>query len=54
MVLEGFEPDPVSFFAIHPVSHAMSRKVAVFVESLASAFKNSDWARRFRNGEADA
>jgi hypothetical protein len=47
MVLEGFEPDPVSFFAIHPVSHAMSRKVAVFVESLASAFKNSDWRAVF-------
>jgi LysR family transcriptional regulator, transcriptional activator for dmlA len=38
-VLDAFEPDPVSFFAIHPVSHAMSRKVATFVDALASAFK---------------
>ena len=44
-VLEAFEPDPVSFFAIHPVSHAMSRKVEIFVEALAGAFKNSDWTR---------
>ena len=45
-VLDAFEPDPVSFFAIHPVSHAMSRKVAIFIDALAAAFKTKDWAER--------
>jgi LysR family transcriptional regulator, transcriptional activator for dmlA len=42
-VLDEFEPDPATFFAIHPVSHAMSRKVALFIDSLAAEFKNPDW-----------
>ena len=35
-VLDAFEPDPASFFAIHPVSRSRSRKVALFVEELAA------------------
>ena len=45
-VLDDFEPDPASFFAIHPVSHAMSRKVALFVDELALVFSSSDWRSR--------
>ena len=42
-ILDEFEPDPATFFAIHPVSHAMSRKVAVFIDALAAVFKNPEW-----------
>lgn len=42
-VLDEFEPDPATFFAIHPVNHAMSRKVAVFIDALAAVFKNPEW-----------
>ena len=45
-VLDDFEPDPASFFAIHPVSHAMSRKVALFVDALAMTFSVPDWTVR--------
>lgn len=36
-VLDDFEPEPATFFAIHPVSRSQSRKVALFVEGLAAA-----------------
>lgn len=39
-VLEAFEPDPVSFYAIHPVRFAQSRKVGLFVESASMYFEN--------------
>lgn len=38
-VLDPFEPEPATFFAIHPVSSAQSRKVALFVDELAAALK---------------
>jgi LysR family transcriptional regulator, transcriptional activator for dmlA len=34
-VLNDFEPDPATFFAIHPVSRSQSRKIGLFVEELA-------------------
>jgi DNA-binding transcriptional LysR family regulator len=34
-VLNDFEPDPATFFAIHPVSRSQSRKIGLFVEQLA-------------------
>ena len=33
-VLDAFEPEPATFFAIHPVSRARSRKIGLFVEEL--------------------
>jgi DNA-binding transcriptional LysR family regulator len=36
-VLDAYEPEPVSFYAIHPVRSAQSRKVGLFIEAL------SDW-----------
>lgn len=33
-VLDAFEPDPAVFYAIHPVSRAKSRKIALFLEEL--------------------
>lgn len=42
-VLDDFEPDPASFFAIHPVSHGMSRKVALFVDALTMVFTTAGW-----------
>ena len=45
-VLDDFEPDPASFFAIHPVNHAMSRKVALFIDALASLFSSAAWSVR--------
>jgi DNA-binding transcriptional LysR family regulator len=48
-VLDDFEPDPASFFAIHPVSRAVSRKVALFIDALALAFGGSEWACRTRH-----
>jgi LysR family transcriptional regulator, transcriptional activator for dmlA len=39
-VLDAFEPDPATFFAIHPVGRAQSRKVALFVDELAAALKD--------------
>ncbi|WP_249674385.1 LysR family transcriptional regulator [Pseudomonas abieticivorans] len=38
-VLEVYEPDPVSFYAIHPVRAAQSRKVGLFVEALVAWFE---------------
>jgi LysR family transcriptional activator of dmlA len=38
-VLDAFEPEPATFFAIHPVGRAQSRKVALFVDELAAALK---------------
>jgi len=38
-VLDPFEPEPATFFAIHPVSSAQSRKLALFVDELATALK---------------
>jgi LysR family transcriptional activator of dmlA len=39
-VLDAFEPDPATFFAIHPVGRAQSRKLALFVDELAAALKD--------------
>jgi LysR family transcriptional activator of dmlA len=39
-VLDAFEPDPATFFAIHPVGRAQSRKVALFVDELAAALRD--------------
>jgi LysR family transcriptional regulator, transcriptional activator for dmlA len=39
-VLDAFEPEPATFFAIHPVGRAQSRKVALFVDELAAALKH--------------
>ncbi|MEA2741028.1 MAG: hypothetical protein QOH05_4335 [Acetobacteraceae bacterium] len=39
-VLDAFEPDPATFFAIHPVGRAQSRKTALFVDELATALKD--------------
>ncbi|MFP3179376.1 MAG: LysR substrate-binding domain-containing protein [Paraburkholderia sp.] len=41
-VLDAFEPEPASFYAIHPVSRNKSRKVALFVEGLVSLFADMD------------
>jgi LysR family transcriptional activator of dmlA len=38
-VLGPFEPEPATFFAIHPVSSAQSRKIALFVDELATTLK---------------
>jgi LysR family transcriptional regulator, transcriptional activator for dmlA len=38
-VLDPFEPEPATFFAIHPVSSAQSRKIALFVDGLATTLK---------------
>jgi LysR family transcriptional regulator, transcriptional activator for dmlA len=38
-VLDPFEPEPAAFFAIHPVSSAQSRKIALFVDGLATTLK---------------
>ena len=38
-VLDAFEPEPATFFAIYPVSSAQSRKIALFVDELATALK---------------
>ncbi|MBX5854624.1 LysR family transcriptional regulator [Pseudomonas aeruginosa] len=37
-VLDAFESEPASFYAIHPVSRKQSRKVALFVEGLLALF----------------
>lgn len=44
-VLDDYEPDPVSFFAIHPVSSAKSRKVGLFVEELAADLRDHPLGR---------
>ena len=41
-VLDAFEPEAASFYAIHPVSRNKSRKVALFVEGLVSLFADMD------------
>ena len=38
-LLEGEEPEPVSFYAIHPVRLAQSRKVSLFITALAEYFE---------------
>jgi LysR family transcriptional regulator, transcriptional activator for dmlA len=38
-VLDPFEPEPATFFAIHPVSSAQSRKLALFVDELANTLE---------------
>lgn len=38
-VLDAFEPDPASFYAIHPVSRAQSRLLSLFVGELAAFLK---------------
>jgi DNA-binding transcriptional LysR family regulator len=40
-VLDAFEPEPVSFFAIHPLRSAQSRKVGLFLAALADYFRAS-------------
>ena len=40
-VLEAFEPDPASFFAIHPVSRAESRVLSLFVGELSAYLRES-------------
>lgn len=32
--MEAWEPDPVTFYAIHPVSIAHSQKIALFIDDL--------------------
>jgi DNA-binding transcriptional LysR family regulator len=44
-VLDRFEPEPATFFAIHPVSSAQSRKIALFVDELATALKGLSLVR---------
>lgn len=41
-VLDAFEPDPVSFYVIHPVSRSQSRKVELFVEELVGSLADID------------
>ncbi|MFT4046167.1 MAG: LysR family transcriptional regulator [Solimonas sp.] len=41
-VLDAYEPEPASFYAIHPISRKQSRKVALFVEGLLSVFAGMD------------
>ncbi len=38
-VLDAFEPDPVSFYAVHPLRSVQSRKVALFIEALRTCFE---------------
>ncbi|CAI8727595.1 LysR family transcriptional regulator [Pseudomonas chlororaphis] len=38
-VLDAHEPDPVSFYAIHPVRSAQSRKISLFMEAVTECFK---------------
>ncbi|MDN7560722.1 LysR family transcriptional regulator [Burkholderia orbicola] len=47
-VLDAFEPDPVSFYVIHPVSRSQSRKVGLFVEELAGSLANIDGGLAYR------
>ncbi|MFT4066497.1 LysR family transcriptional regulator [Paraburkholderia sp.] len=55
-VLDAFEPEPASFYAIHPVSRKQSRKVALFVEGLVESFVGMDGEplqnRRRQSGRA--
>jgi LysR family transcriptional regulator, transcriptional activator for dmlA len=44
-VLDPFEPEPATFFAIHPVSSAQSRKIALFVDELAAKLKGLSLVR---------
>lgn len=39
-VLDAYEPDPISLFAIYPVGRAQSRKVTVFVDELIASLKD--------------
>lgn len=39
-VLDAFEPDPASFFAIHPVSRTQSRLLSLFVGELTTFLKS--------------
>lgn len=38
IVLEAYEPEPVSFYAIHPVRAAQSRKIGLFMEAAVGWF----------------
>lgn len=38
-VLEPYEPEPVSFYAIHPLRSAQSRKVGLFMEAASRWFR---------------
>lgn len=40
-VLDAFEPDPASFFAIHPVSRAQSRLLSLFVGELSAYLREN-------------
>ncbi len=37
-VLDAYEPEPIHFFAIYPVSRSQSRKVDLFIEALLTTF----------------
>lgn len=39
-VLDDHEPDPVSFYAIHPVRSAQSRKISLFMEAATQWFSD--------------
>jgi LysR family transcriptional activator of dmlA len=39
-VLDPFEPEPATFFAIDPVSSAQSLKIALFVDELVTTLKS--------------
>lgn len=41
-VLDAFEPEPVSFYGIHPVRSAQSRKVGLMIEALSQWFADFD------------
>ena len=41
-VLDAYEPESVSFYAIHPVRSAQSRKVGLFIEALTEWFAEFD------------
>jgi DNA-binding transcriptional LysR family regulator len=38
-VLDSYEPEPASFYAIHPVRSAQSRKIGLFVDAAAAYFE---------------
>ncbi|MCQ9156307.1 LysR family transcriptional regulator [Acidomonas methanolica] len=39
-VLDDDEPDPATFFAIHPVGRSQSRKIALFIDALIPALRH--------------
>lgn len=38
-MLEAYEPDPVSFYAIHPLRSSQSRKISLFIDAAAKYFE---------------